>query len=281
MNTKKLVKISNIIGLIAIVLLIYWVFTYIIISVFDLRIFREQMTAVFTISILGILALMAGALMLNIMLNLTRIAERSSEDTVQSSKKLLYALLALFPLIAVLLFTGHHLSGKRKEQILIRSAQNIVQSHAQEVQQMTAYQFTLPYLQNSAYQADILRKLDPAFRSVIVVVPDKLNDTPVYLGFGSHFSPDETPLAEATPPDTLLAHQDEKNKWLVRKVDYLFPVDTATREYLNSVFQQQNQSIRFVADGGSYTLYYPHRVNGKTIAVLVFSDYQNYGKFGS
>ena len=76
MNAKKLVKATNIIGMTAVVLLVYWVFVLILTSVFGLRIFREHITEIFAMSILGILAVMAGALMLNIMLNLTRIAER-------------------------------------------------------------------------------------------------------------------------------------------------------------------------------------------------------------
>nr|WP_174506740.1 hypothetical protein [Acinetobacter sp. Marseille-Q1620] len=79
MNAKFLVKISNIIGLVSIVLLIYWVFTFVLIQVFGLKVFREYMTNTFAMSILGIIALMAGALMLNIMFNLTRIAERNDE----------------------------------------------------------------------------------------------------------------------------------------------------------------------------------------------------------
>ena len=83
MNAKLLVKISNSIGLISIILLIYWVFTFVLIQVFGLKIFRQHLTESFLMSILGILALMGGALMLNIMFNLTRIAERA-QPTVES-----------------------------------------------------------------------------------------------------------------------------------------------------------------------------------------------------
>ena len=76
MNLKTLVKLSNIIGTISIILLIYWVFTFVSIQVFGLRVFRENMTETFYMSVLGILALMSGALIINVMFNLTRIAEK-------------------------------------------------------------------------------------------------------------------------------------------------------------------------------------------------------------
>ena len=81
MNKRTWVRTSNVIGIIAIVALIYWVFTFIAIQVFGLRVFKENLTEIFSMSILGILALMSGALMLNIMFNLTRIAERHRRRT--------------------------------------------------------------------------------------------------------------------------------------------------------------------------------------------------------
>ena len=69
MNIKQLVKISNIIALISIILLVYWVFIFIIAVVFGIKIFRENITEIFGFSILGILAILASSLIVNIMLN--------------------------------------------------------------------------------------------------------------------------------------------------------------------------------------------------------------------
>ena len=68
MNAKKLVKATNIIGMVAVTLLVYWVFALILIQVFGLKVFREHITEIFLMSILGILAVMGGTLMLNITL---------------------------------------------------------------------------------------------------------------------------------------------------------------------------------------------------------------------
>lgn len=60
MNAKKLVKATNIIGMVAVTLLVYWVFALILIQVFGLKVFREHITEIFLMSILGILAVMGG-----------------------------------------------------------------------------------------------------------------------------------------------------------------------------------------------------------------------------
>ncbi|MDR1528835.1 MAG: hypothetical protein LBS40_00180, partial [Burkholderiales bacterium] len=115
MNHRTWVKTSNVIGIIAIVALIYWVFAFIAIQVFGLRVFKANLTEIFFMSIFGILALMSGALMVNIMFNLTRIAERHpQEDAAVSPGKTnrgrWLAFAASFPVILALLFAGDHLS---------------------------------------------------------------------------------------------------------------------------------------------------------------------------
>ncbi len=82
MNLKKLVKLSNIVALIAILLLIYWIFIFISVEIFGLKIFRENISQTFAMSVLGIFALMAGSLMINVMFNLTRIAEKHNKDEI-------------------------------------------------------------------------------------------------------------------------------------------------------------------------------------------------------
>lgn len=52
------------------------------------------------------------------------------------------------------------------------------------------------------------------------------------------------------------------------------------REYLNEVFFNESEEVRFSAADGSYELFYPFSKDGKTV-VLYFSDYQSYGKIGS
>jgi Na+-driven multidrug efflux pump len=103
----------------SIILLLYWVFAYTINEVFEMRIFRENISQTFALSVLGIVALMGGALIINVMFNLTRIAKKLNNDeqkeTLNSSKKYLVMLLLGFPIIAGFMVLGNHLSNKKKE----------------------------------------------------------------------------------------------------------------------------------------------------------------------
>ena len=99
MNAKKLVKATNIVGMVAVTLLVYWVFALILIQVFGLKVFREHITEIFLMSILGIFAVMGGTLMLNIMLNLTRIAERGQEGRKQRRPENLIFVVGSIPFV--------------------------------------------------------------------------------------------------------------------------------------------------------------------------------------
>lgn len=285
MDTRKLVKTSNIIGLVSVVLLAYWVFAFVLIQVFGLKIFREYITEIFGMSIFGIIALMAGALMLNIMLNLTRIAERGQEVPIKSGKKMLYAVLMVFPLLAALLFGGNYLTIKKKEQILIHSAQKLILHYPAQTAALTAYRFDLPYLKNTADHLDLLEKQDTAFRSVEIIVPDTINGTPVYLRFGSRFADSTEVVTEETvgskAQDTIAYQSADKKHKVIKKADYIYRGGLREREYLQNVFTNNLSETRFESGDGNYALFYPYRQDGKTVAVFRLSDYQQYGKFGS
>ncbi|WP_029410187.1 hypothetical protein [Treponema pedis] len=105
MTAKRIVKLSNVLCIISVIALCYWVFTFIVMNVFGLKVFRENLTETFYLSILGILALMFGALITNVMFNLTRIAEKHNNDTADSkqtgNKISLICLISLFPIITI------------------------------------------------------------------------------------------------------------------------------------------------------------------------------------
>lgn len=78
MNPKQIVKISNAVGVISIMLLMFWVFIFITINIFNFRLFSWEVRNLFTMSIVPILALIFAALAMNIMFNLTLISQKSS-----------------------------------------------------------------------------------------------------------------------------------------------------------------------------------------------------------
>ncbi|WP_455008263.1 peptidase [Neisseria sicca] len=294
MNAKKLVKATNIIGMVAVTLLVYWVFALILIQVFGLKVFREHITEIFLMSILGILAVMGGTLMLNIMLNLTRIAERGQEEEVRGGRKTVYLLLAVFPILAALLFGGNYLTIRQKRDILTQSSERIVKDNPAQIDALTDYRFDLAYIKKSSEILDLMAKDDLSFKSAMIIVQDKIDNKPVYLAFSAdsrlNVGGEAVPAAsqnEAVPAANQNVEGNDNfvmdrngEKVMVKKTDYVYSSDLKEREYLQKVFAGQTQEMRYEAEDGHYSLCHPYRKNGKTI-VLCFSDYQEYGKIGS
>jgi hypothetical protein len=269
MNYKKLVKITNTIGAVSILLLTYWVFIFLITSVFGLKVFKEQITESFLMSILAILALMVGSLFINIMLNLTRIAEKHEtcleEQPAKGSvtgpiRKQLIAVLVSFPIIALLLFGGNYLSTKYKEKVLIQSAKEIVTSNKENTSHLLSYEFDKKWIEKTAGILSIYSKIDKKFNDVMLIIPDTVSNIPLYL----HFTNDD--------------HIFNNDHFY--KDNYILEIDQEEREYLNRVFKKRDIKSKFIAKDGFYELYYPFESNGK-IVVFYFSDYQRFGKIGS
>ena len=294
MNAQKLVKATNIIGMVAVTLLVYWVFALILIQVFGLKVFREHITEIFLMSILGILAVMGGTLMLNIMLNLTRLAERGQEEEVRGGRKTVYLLLAVFPILAALLFGGNYLTIRQKRDILTQSSERIVKDNPAQIDALTDYRFDLAYIKKSSEILDLMAKDDLSFKSAMIIVPDKIDNKPVYLAFSAdsrlNVGGEAVPAAsqnEAVPAANQNVEGNDNfvmdrngEKVMIKKMDYVYSPNLKEREYLQKVFAGQTQEMRYEAEDGHYSLCHPYRKNGKTI-VLCFSDYQEYGKIGS
>ena len=285
MNAKKLVKATNIIGMVAVTLLVYWVFALILIQVFGLKVFREHITEIFLMSILGIFAVMGGTLMLNIMLNLTRIAERGQEEEVRGGRKTVYLLLAVFPILAALLFGGNYLTIRQKRDILTQSSARIVKDNPAQIDALADYRFDLAYIRKTSEILDLMAKDNSSFKSAVIIVPDKIDNKPVYLAFSAdsrlNVGGEAVPAANQNVEggDNFVMDRNGE-KVMVKKMDYVYSPNLKEREYLQKVFAGQTQEMRYEAEDGHYSLCHPYRKNGKTI-LLCFSDYQEYGKIGS
>ncbi len=264
MNNKSLVKLSNTIGIISIILLVYWVFVFISITVFGLKVFRENITETFYLSIVGILALMFGSLIINVMLNLTRIAEKHNNDNAslkRTNKKLGLIFIVSFPVIFVILLGGDYMTSKKKEKMLIASAKSIIENNQEKSDKLINYSFTETWLINTDNILDIYSNTDRHFPHVSVIVADSIDKSPIFLGFRNY---------SGSINDTIQPH----------KKNFIQKTTKVEREYLNNVFYNNINKIRFRAKNGRYELFYPCQKGNKKI-VLYFSDYQKYGKLGS
>lgn len=275
MNNRTWVKLSNLIGLVAIIALVYWVFGFIVIEAFDLRVFQKRTTAIFGMSIMCILALMAGALMINLMFNLTRIAEKHNQDAApdaKSSAKRWIALVASFPLILVALFGGDYLSVQEKKAEMIAGIEAMLANQTQ-MAQLADYSFDAKWIETADEVMEQNRKsldLDRgrySSRYLLLITADTLNDARVFLSFPywSDHS-DDTDEKKAAAP--------------LQKKNFIRGTTSEERAYLTEVFDHGSREIRFNTDGHEYVLFYPYSVNGKTI-VLYFRDYERYGKLSS
>lgn len=264
MTPKQLVKISNAIGITAILLLVYWVFTFIIIQVFGLKVFRENMTETFYLSVLGILALMVGSLIINVMFNLTRIAEtKNNDDTnAKSNKKTYLILFIIFPIIGMILFGGDYLTSNKKEKMLIKSAKSILEKNEKNSSKLVNYEFSEEYINETSTILEIYSETDKNFPSVNLLVKDSINGSPVYLGFNQS---NYEKLNDTIEPN---------------KKEYLYKTTQEEREYLDKVFSGKSEELRYSNHDGDYELFYPYK-KGKKIIVLYFSEYVRYGKLGS
>lgn len=265
MNNKALVRLSNVIGITSIILLVYWVFIFISITVFGLKVFRENLTETFYLSVVGILALMFGALIINVMFNLTRIAEKHNQDdinnTKKSSKKLGLVFGLSFPIIFVLLYGGDYLTSSKKEKMLISSAKSIVENNIEKSNKLVNYSFNEKWINQTDDILDLYSKTDKNFPYVSVIVADSIDKSKVFLGFRDYYGKTNDTIFPA-------------------KKDFIQQTTEEEREYLKNVFYKNINEVKFNASDGRYELFYPYFKNGKKI-VLYFSDYQRYGKIGS
>lgn len=268
MNLKLLVKLSNVVAVISILLLIYWVFVFVSVEVFGFRIFRENISQTFSLSVLGILALMGGSLMVNVMFNLTRIAQKLNNDVVSESAAgsrkwiLLFAL--SFPLLFGLLFAGDYVTSVKKETMLTNTARAIVSANTDRTKRLVNYEFSPQWLSDTSNTLDLFERTERNFPNASVIVKDTIDGTDVFLAFREYREMKDNNGALIQP---------EKSTYLMRTTK-------PDRDYLNRVFDEGFSEPRFSASDGNYELFYPYFQEGKRI-VLYFSDFQRYGKMGS
>lgn len=188
MNHDQLIKGTNKVA--ATIALFYWVFIFLIITAFDLKIFREYMTQM---SILGIFAILGGAIVLNVMFNLSKISTvlsqehgRTGSSGTKPSKLLITAIVLSFPLISAVLFAGNHLSAVKKKTMLISSAKTLISENQADLASLAEYRFSKDYVKRAKKTLGVIKKIDKNFPEVVLTRPDSIDNKKVFLGFGGH-----------------------------------------------------------------------------------------------
>ncbi len=266
MNYDRLIKFTNKVAIFATIALFYWVFIFLIITTFDLKIFREHITEIFYLSILAIFAILSGAIVLNVMSNLSKISSAISEGRGSNtpikklSRKTMIAIGVSFLLVCGILFAGNWLSAEKKKNMLISSAKSLVSENHTQLAILANYQFSKEYVKKAENTLTVIKKIDKYFPEVVLIVPDVVENKKVFLGFGGHE----------------YREKDEE----IEKHMFIYSASIEERLYLEKVFTGQENNYKFSYSKGNYELYFPALLDGKRV-VLYFSDYQRYGKFGS
>jgi hypothetical protein len=265
MNSKKMVKLSNTIGFIAVLALIYWVIIFMTTQIFGLKIFKETLTQTFNWSIIGILVLMFGALIINIMFNLSRIADKINNDNEviekvsgKTGKGIIVFLMSL-PIIIGTLFFGNYLSAKNIENELKESADEIISSYKAEIDKISDYTFDKNWINRVKDLLSFMVKLDPNFNDVAIIFEDKINGNTFYL--------------------TIFDGSEINEKTSLRKLDFIRNYKLKEREYIEKVFKENYNQKFFLSENGSYHLFVPYEGDMKII--FFFSNRKYYGTLSS
>ncbi len=265
MKKKTIVKLTNKISLIAILLLLYWVFIFTVNTVFGFKVFQENITESFYLSVLGILAILGGAVIVNVMYNMTIISEalgqRIEEADVKNKRfdRIKWTILFVisFPTIAGLLYLGDLRTSGAKERHLVKSAKYMMKHNKEDLEEIGNYTFDSIYIGKTSTTLKLLSKQDENFPSVFAIVRDSIYGKEHYLRFGGWY------------------YGTFNND----KVHYIYSCSSKEREYLRQVFEKKTKKHHFSAHDGNFELYFPIETKDR-IFVLYFSDYQRYGKLG-
>jgi nitrogen fixation/metabolism regulation signal transduction histidine kinase len=236
MNSKKMVKLSNAIAFYSAWALVYWIILFITANVFGLSIFKGYTAAILYFTIRGIVVLMVGALILNIMFNLSRMADKTEESSPKKDKLHMIIFLATLPALVCLLFFGNFLSAKNIEKNLNKSADEIAETYAPELTRISRYAFTKEWINNAANVLKIMEKTDQNFNDVYVVLPDEINKTKTFLTFD----------AKGISMDRAVT---------LDKIDYIEKTTPQERAYFESVFDGE-YTERFFSSKDPYRYEY-------------------------
>ena len=255
LNPKTIVKLSNSIGLFSILLLIFLVFGFIVSVIFNLQFisFRKDY---FGISILAVLSLMAGALILNIMFNLSRIASRGepvAEDNPQKVKRLKWILLSGFPVVAIALVAGDNYSKEISSKKSLEFAKHL-QAQLAEEEKFGAYEFSKNWIDKSEKNLSFINQLNGRPGNFALIWQDTLNNKKHFFSISEYYENEED--SSAFEKETFMLHPDNEEAERIEKI---------LNGELKTIQQERN--------GRNFESLIPFKQNKKTF-ILQYIEYQ-------
>ncbi len=257
-----IVKATNKIALVSVIALVYWVFIFLSTTVFGFKVFQENMTELFFMSIFGLFAVLFGAIILNIMFNLTAIAEARETAVTPTINKSKWSSIFVGSLIAIfaLLYAGDSFTTQKKKSDLVGAAKALVAEQSDIIERLSEYSFSKEYLLRTKEDILLLSRVEEKFPTVTVIVQDQIKGKPYLLGFNGYYHNHET----KTP----------------LRADHILSTSEHERQYLYRALNGETTDHYFSAHNGHHELYYPVTTDKGTI-VLYLSKRNRYGKFGS
>ena len=132
--------------------------------------FQGNITQTFFLAILGILALLAASVIVDIMYNLTIISEALApkEATPADGNRpkrhfWVWVFIISFPLIGLLLYLGDVRTSQVKERQLLKSAQYMVENHREALDRIANYTFDTEYIRETGNALKLMSKEDENF----------------------------------------------------------------------------------------------------------------------
>jgi len=164
------------------------------------------------------------------------------------------------PIIIGVLFLGNHISTKKIENELKKSADEIINSYETEINRISDYNFNKDWINDTVNLLSFMVKLDPNFNDVAIIFEDEINGNTFYL--------------------TLYDGREIKEGETLNKINFIRNYEFNERKYIEKVFKENYNQKYFMSNNGSYHLFIPYENNGKKI-LFFFSDQRRYGSLKS
>lgn len=292
MSHATWVKWLNRLAMVALMLLLYWLFIMAVTQIFGLSVFARSITEAFAISLAGLLALMGGSLMLNVMLNLSRMAHSLEQGQPVHASPRPQPLPAKSPywgwvgfgaflfslgVIAAGLFAGDQYTRTKKKNLLMHTAASLVQERQQSLDQALTLplQPTRSTLTGLSQQLLLLEQTERHVDAIQLLLPMRYRGEAVVIGINKH-----QPWKHSGPLDTPAHHPAGAAMADVDVSELLFGTTPEQRQWINDAFAGKQPAPLYHYEGSRYELFYPVRL-GPDWVILHFSDQQNYGKVSS